>query len=73
MKSHLKKPHHSYNNLDLGHTPTICEVTSECVKWECAPQSGQYVKLSKVGDFSDNLKVDKSGNNKKSLKSKENI
>ena len=21
MKSHLTKPHHLYNNLDLGHTP----------------------------------------------------
>ena len=25
MKSHLTKPHHSYNNLDLGHTPAIYE------------------------------------------------
>ena len=26
MKSHLTKPHHSYNNLNLGHTPAIYEV-----------------------------------------------
>jgi len=26
MKSHLTKPHHSYNNLDLGHKPAIHEV-----------------------------------------------
>ena len=27
MRSHLTKPHHSYNHPDLGHTPAIHEVT----------------------------------------------
>jgi hypothetical protein len=51
MKSHLTKPHHSYNHLDHGHTPAIYEVNdpgmelihiSICIKECIVPTSKTF-------------------------------
>ena len=49
MKSLLTKPHHLYNNLDLGHTPAIYEVTDPGFRFALSVESPGCIEISKEG------------------------